>query len=82
MSDNLQHHLEVLDTDRQKVVTDLQTQLKTYAESQQQQLAAHAESILPQLLAGVVHKQLTADEQHELVMNQLKQAWEEGLIKV
>jgi hypothetical protein len=82
LSTTLKQELASLSEERKALITETQQQLKEYTQQQQQQLAAHAESVLPQLLAGTIQKQLSPDQQHDLVMAQLQQAWEDGLLKV
>lgn len=78
----LKQQLASLSQEKNDLFAQTQAELSAYADEQKQQLAAHAESILPQLLASSIQKQLSPAHQHELVMAQLEQAWEEGLLKV
>lgn len=82
LSATLKSELQSLSAERSKLIADTQTELATYIEEQKKQVAATAETVLPQLLANAIQKQLSPDEQHELVMSQLQEAWEEGLMKV
>lgn len=82
LSLSLKKHLELLAEERAQLKAETQTQLKNYTEEQKKELASQVEKALPQVFKGILQKQLSPAQQHELVMTQLQQAWEEGILKV
>ncbi len=81
LNSSLQEQLQTLSAERTKILTQTQTHLDGFTEQQKKEVASKAEAILTQVITNVLHTQLSPEDQHNLVLGQIEEAWQKGMLK-